>query len=110
MVSRHHNIFRGNVIAAIAIFAVHSWFFGHYIRHVDQALQASWEWPIPGLTFYGVYAAAIFIGLCHWPLFAAITGRNIQPSPVREPLPNPFPVGGATWGPPFSCQRKINWR
>ena len=61
-------------MAAVAIFALHSWFFGYYIRHIDQAFMASWVWPFQGLMFYGVYAAAIFIGLCHWPLFAAITG------------------------------------
>ena len=69
-----HNIFRSNVIVAVVIFALHSWFFGYYVRHIDQAFLASWPWLFGSLTFYGVYAVAIFIGLCHWPFFAAITG------------------------------------
>ena len=68
-----HNIIRTNVGAAVAIFALHSWFFGYYLSQATHQAFPQWFWNIQGLAFYGIYAAAIFVGLLHWPLFARTT-------------------------------------
>jgi hypothetical protein len=68
------NVIRMNVAIAVLIFAAHAWFFGYWLAHVRHADVPSWLWEFRLLIFYGTYAAAIFIGLAHWPMFAAVTG------------------------------------
>ncbi len=68
------NILRANVAAAVVIFAAHSWFFGYQSVGLNFEGAPWWVWPLYSAMFYVIYAAAIFVGLMHWPLSAAATG------------------------------------
>jgi hypothetical protein len=68
------NVLRANVGIAVLVFALHAWFFGYYVPHMGGSSLPSWFWHYQSLILYAIYATAIFIGLAHWPIFAAATG------------------------------------
>ena len=67
---------RTNVAIAVALFVLHQWFFGHYVGQIERQTLPEWFWSVYDVAFYGVYALSLFIGLLHWPLFAAAVASS----------------------------------
>jgi hypothetical protein len=67
------NLIRLNVVVAVGLYIFHSWFFSAFFTIERLKSSSRWVYDHQDWLHYGVYAAAIFVGVAHWPLFAAVT-------------------------------------